>query len=112
MSAYPTRFSSTILHSSSPLATSCRLVIPTLPFTSPSIMGSIDPKAGAQSHFDVLIVGAGISGVNAAYRIHSELPHYAYAIIESRSSMGGTWDLFRYPGIRLFSSASRKVLSS
>jgi cation diffusion facilitator CzcD-associated flavoprotein CzcO len=63
-------------------------------------MSSIDTKVVDQSHFDVLIVGAGISGINSAYRIQSELPHYNYAIIESRSAMGGTWDLFRYPGIR------------
>ncbi|KFY28062.1 hypothetical protein V493_03120 [Pseudogymnoascus sp. VKM F-4281 (FW-2241)] len=55
---------------------------------------------GSSSHFDVLIVGAGISGINAAYRIQSELPHYRYSIIESRGAIGGTWDFFRYPGLR------------
>lgn len=50
--------------------------------------------------FDVIIIGAGISGINAAYRVQSELPDATYAILEARSSMGGTWDLFRYPGIR------------
>ncbi|KFY86195.1 hypothetical protein V498_07580 [Pseudogymnoascus sp. VKM F-4517 (FW-2822)] len=54
----------------------------------------------SSSHFDVLIVGAGISGINAAYRIQSELPHYRYSIIESRGAIGGTWDFFRYPGLR------------
>ncbi|KFY49722.1 hypothetical protein V495_00481 [Pseudogymnoascus sp. VKM F-4514 (FW-929)] len=54
----------------------------------------------SSSHFDVLIVGAGISGINAAYRIQSELPHYEYSIIESRGAIGGTWDFFRYPGLR------------
>lgn len=50
---------------------------------------------------DVVIVGAGISGINAAYRIQNEAPPgTTYAILEGRSSMGGTWDLFRYPGIR------------
>lgn len=63
-------------------------------------MGSIDTKVGEESHFDVLIIGAGISGINSAYRIQAELPHYNYAIIESRSAMGGTWDFFRYPGLR------------
>lgn len=63
-------------------------------------MGSIDIPLGDQSHFDVLIIGAGVSGVNAAYRVHTELPDHSYAIVESRGAVGGTWDLFRYPGIR------------
>ncbi|SPQ20403.1 34906317-a913-4ec6-a215-1e6ba1def210 [Thermothielavioides terrestris] len=51
--------------------------------------------------FDILIIGAGISGINAAYRIQTEGPaDTTYAILERRSSLGGTWDLFRYPGIR------------
>lgn len=50
--------------------------------------------------FDVIIVGAGISGINAAYRLQSELPNYSYAILEARDDLGGTWDLFKYPGIR------------
>ncbi|KAL2194762.1 hypothetical protein P885DRAFT_71167 [Corynascus similis CBS 632.67] len=51
--------------------------------------------------FDVLIIGAGISGINAAYRIQTEGPaETSYAILEGRDSLGGTWDLFRYPGIR------------
>ncbi|KAJ5414821.1 flavin-binding monooxygenase [Penicillium cosmopolitanum] len=50
--------------------------------------------------FDVIIIGAGISGLNTAYRIQHELPNDSYAILEGRNSMGGTWDLFRYPGIR------------
>jgi cation diffusion facilitator CzcD-associated flavoprotein CzcO len=51
--------------------------------------------------FDILIIGAGISGINAAYRIQTEGPaETSYAILESRDSLGGTWDLFRYPGIR------------
>jgi cation diffusion facilitator CzcD-associated flavoprotein CzcO len=61
-------------------------------------MGSIDTSAGAD--FDVLIIGAGISGINAAHRVQTELPAYKYAILESRNAIGGTWDLFRYPGIR------------
>lgn len=56
--------------------------------------------ASMTSQFDVLIVGAGISGINAAYRVQSELPHLSYAILEARDAIGGTWDLFRYPGIR------------
>ena len=53
---------------------------------------------------DVIIVGEGISGINAAYRIQSELPSAQYAILENRSAIGGTWDLFKYPGIRSDSS--------
>ncbi|TAQ91184.1 hypothetical protein B7494_g563 [Chlorociboria aeruginascens] len=50
--------------------------------------------------FDVIIVGAGISGINSAYRLQTELPNYKYTILESRGAIGGTWDLFRFPGIR------------
>ncbi|WP_293750886.1 NAD(P)/FAD-dependent oxidoreductase [uncultured Paraglaciecola sp.] len=49
---------------------------------------------------EVLIVGAGISGIGAAYHLQKHCPGKKYAIIEARSSLGGTWDLFRYPGIR------------
>jgi monooxygenase len=51
-------------------------------------------------HVDVLIVGAGLSGVGAAHHIHSAFPSRTYAILEARESSGGTWDLFRYPGVR------------
>ncbi|AKT40558.1 flavin-containing monooxygenase [Chondromyces crocatus] len=53
-----------------------------------------------REHIDVLIVGAGISGIGAAYYLQRELPSTSYAILEARGSIGGTWDLFRYPGIR------------
>jgi cation diffusion facilitator CzcD-associated flavoprotein CzcO len=49
---------------------------------------------------DVLIIGAGISGIGAAYRIQERNPQLSYRILERRSRIGGTWDLFRYPGIR------------
>jgi cation diffusion facilitator CzcD-associated flavoprotein CzcO len=49
---------------------------------------------------DVLIVGAGLSGIDAAYRLQTTLPHKRYAIVEARDAIGGTWDLFRYPGVR------------
>ncbi|KAM5369010.1 hypothetical protein ACJZ2D_009213 [Fusarium nematophilum] len=53
------------------------------------------------SFFDIIIIGAGISGINAAYRIQSEgPPDLTYAILEGREAIGGTWDLFQYPGIR------------
>ncbi|OGM44741.1 flavin-binding monooxygenase [Aspergillus bombycis] len=49
---------------------------------------------------DLIIIGAGISGINTAYRVQQELPNFSYAILEARDTLGGTWDLFRYPGIR------------
>jgi monooxygenase len=49
---------------------------------------------------DVLIVGAGISGISAAWHVQDRCPRKSYAILEAREEMGGTWDLFRYPGIR------------
>ncbi len=51
-------------------------------------------------HFDVLIVGAGISGIGAAYHLKDKSPNRSFAILEGRDAIGGTWDLFRYPGIR------------
>lgn len=51
-------------------------------------------------HTDVLIVGAGISGIAAAYRITELSPRIDYRIIDAREASGGTWDLFRYPGVR------------
>ena len=52
------------------------------------------------THADVLIVGAGLSGIGAACRLQTDAPGIGYAIVEARGSSGGTWDLFRYPGIR------------
>jgi cation diffusion facilitator CzcD-associated flavoprotein CzcO len=49
---------------------------------------------------DVLIVGAGISGIDAAYRLQERCPEKTFAILEARDRVGGTWDLFRYPGVR------------
>ena len=51
-------------------------------------------------HFDVVIVGAGLSGIGAGYRLQTQCPSKRYAILEARSEIGGTWDLFRYPGVR------------
>ena len=53
-----------------------------------------------KTHFDVLIVGAGLSGIGAAHHLQKNCPSKSYAILEGRERMGGTWDLFRYPGIR------------
>ncbi|MFO0587166.1 MAG: NAD(P)/FAD-dependent oxidoreductase [Polyangiaceae bacterium] len=54
----------------------------------------------AHEHVDVLIIGAGLSGVGAACHLQMRCPNKTYAILEMREAMGGTWDLFRYPGIR------------
>ena len=51
-------------------------------------------------HVDVLIVGAGLSGIGAAHHLQDRLPGKTYAIFEAREAIGGTWDLFRYPGVR------------
>lgn len=60
----------------------------------------MDHTATRVEHVDVLIVGAGISGIGAAYYLQKEHPGRSYAILEARGATGGTWDLFRYPGIR------------
>jgi cyclohexanone monooxygenase len=49
---------------------------------------------------DVLIVGAGLSGIGAARQLQQRCPDKRFAILEARDTLGGTWDLFRYPGIR------------
>ncbi|MBK5220266.1 MAG: NAD(P)/FAD-dependent oxidoreductase [Thermoleophilia bacterium] len=54
----------------------------------------------SSEHLDVLIVGAGLSGIGAAHHLQQRCPGKTYAILEARASTGGTWDLFRYPGIR------------
>jgi len=53
-----------------------------------------------KEHFDVIIVGAGLSGIGAAWHLQDKCPTKTYAVLEGRAAMGGTWDLFRYPGIR------------
>ncbi|MEZ5186716.1 MAG: NAD(P)/FAD-dependent oxidoreductase [Candidatus Nanopelagicales bacterium] len=50
--------------------------------------------------FEVVVVGAGLSGIDAGYRLQTLCPGKTYTILEARDAMGGTWDLFRYPGIR------------
>ena len=51
-------------------------------------------------HFDVVVVGAGISGIGAGYFLQRDCPTKSYVILEGRNTIGGTWDLFRYPGVR------------
>ena len=74
------------------------------PSNSSDTASPIAPSANAQAvdgaDYDVLIIGAGLSGVAAAYHLRDRLPATRFAILESRAGMGGTWDLFRYPGVR------------
>lgn len=53
-----------------------------------------------QSIYDVIVVGAGLSGIGAAYHLQTECPNKSFTVLEARSRIGGTWDLFKYPGIR------------
>src|SRR5947199_7631232 len=59
-----------------------------------------DDAGMSTEHVDVLIVGAGLSGIGAACHLQRECPEKSIAILEARDAIGGTWDLFRYPGIR------------
>jgi len=52
------------------------------------------------NYFDVIVIGAGISGIGAGYHLQTKCPEKSYAILEGRDTIGGTWDLFKYPGIR------------
>ena len=51
-------------------------------------------------HKDVVVVGAGISGIAAGYNLKKSCPNKSFSILEGRENIGGTWDLFKYPGIR------------
>ena len=63
---------------------------------------SPSPKGETQlpDEVELLVVGAGLSGIGAAYRIQEANPGIDYVILEGREASGGTWDLFRYPGVR------------
>lgn len=61
---------------------------------------AVAPQDDAERHVDVLIVGAGLSGIGAAVHLQTDAPGTSYALVEARTSSGGTWDLFRYPGVR------------
>ena len=52
------------------------------------------------NHFNVIVIGAGISGIGAGYYLKKNCPNKSFCIIEGRKNIGGTWDLFKYPGIR------------
>ena len=58
------------------------------------------PKEALTGHVDVLVVGAGISGIGLGHYLRTELPGKSFALVDGRDAIGGTWDLFRYPGIR------------
>src|SRR5262249_9297275 len=62
--------------------------------------GTAGGGAAVREHVDVLIVGAGLSGIGAAHHIQTSFPGRTYTILEARDVIGGTWDLFRYPGVR------------
>jgi cation diffusion facilitator CzcD-associated flavoprotein CzcO len=63
-------------------------------------MGATADTTGKQDPVDVLIVGAGVSGIAAGYYLQRDHPQRSYVIVEARGASGGTWDLFRYPGVR------------
>ena len=58
------------------------------------------PVSASPEHVDVLVVGAGISGIGAGYHLQNKCPWASFTILEGRGDIGGTWDLFRYPGVR------------
>jgi NAD(P)-binding Rossmann-like domain len=62
--------------------------------------GNSTRVAMTAQHFDVLIIGAGLSGIGTACHVTAEHPNKTIAILERRQRLGGTWDLFRYPGVR------------
>jgi monooxygenase len=61
---------------------------------------AVEERDQPLEHVDLLVVGAGLSGIGAAYHLQRDCPGKSYAIFEARDAIGGTWDLFRYPGIR------------
>jgi monooxygenase len=60
----------------------------------------VEPGVALEEWVDVVVVGAGVSGIGAAWHLHHELPTVSFAVLEARDAIGGTWDLFRYPGVR------------
>jgi len=64
------------------------------------LLTSVSRVNSERQYFDVIVVGAGISGIGAAYHLQTMSPDRTFQILEGRASFGGTWDLFRYPGVR------------
>lgn len=60
-------------------------------------MGSLKSSADP---YDIVVIGAGLAGINCAYRLQTQIPNARFTILEARDNIGGTWDLFKYPGIR------------
>ncbi len=69
----------------------------TEPETGPNLT---ERECGAEEEYDVVVVGAGLSGVGAACHLRRDTPELSVSVLEARDSIGGTWDLFRYPGVR------------
>jgi len=74
--------------------------VPSLTLADQPVCENGGVSEGSPEHLDVLIVGAGLSGIGAAWHLQDRCPGKRYAILEARADLGGTWDLFRYPGIR------------
>ena len=64
-----------------------------------------------EHHYDLVIIGAGLSGVGVACHFTTTFPGKKYLILESRKNLGGTWDLFKYPGIRSDSDCTHWVIA-
>jgi cation diffusion facilitator CzcD-associated flavoprotein CzcO len=63
-------------------------------------IAEVQAKVESSTHFDVLIVGAGISGIGSAYHLHEQCPNKSYVILEMKDTFGGTWETHQYPGVR------------
>lgn len=61
-------------------------------------MSQVKADGGQEIDYDVLIIGAGISGIGFAYRLKQSNPNLTYAVLDARHEVGGTWSLFNYPG--------------
>lgn len=66
----------------------------------PLFLNQQQMETSDKNYYDVIIVGAGLSGIGAAYHIQTDCPNKTFTVLEGRETMGGTWDLFQYPGIR------------
>src|SRR5690606_22702170 len=95
----PRSFSSGGPSSSAPTAPS-PTSWPAMPPDAPAANGSTPSAAHELEHLDVLVIGAGLSGIGAGWYLQDRCPWASYAIFEARDSIGGTWDLFRHTGVR------------